>query len=69
MRRWLSGSIIRSSVDTWYHDGLVRHAGSDASAANVTPSGAFCVTAMTSASSSGRSWQKLSWNRSCAIRR
>ena len=28
-------------------------------------SGAFCVTAITSASSASRSWQKLSWNLSC----
>jgi hypothetical protein len=29
---------------------------------NVLPTGAFWVTAMTSASSAVRSWQKLSWN-------
>ena len=34
---------------------------------NVDPTGAFCVTAITSASSSDRSWQKLSWNLSCLI--
>jgi hypothetical protein len=26
------------------------------------PTSAFCVTAVTSASSAGRSWQRLSWN-------
>ena len=35
--------------------------------AKVEQTGAFCVTAITSASSVGRSWQKLSRNLSCAI--
>src|SRR5690242_17487670 len=58
---------MRSSVETWYQVGFLFHAGSVTVSANVEPTGAFWVTAMTSAWSAGRSWQKLSRNLSWAI--
>src|SRR4051812_32924240 len=67
IRRWLSGWIILSSVETWYQVGFLFHAGSVTVSAKVEPTGAFWVTAMTSASSAGRSWQKVSRNLSGGI--
>ena len=67
MRRSESGGIMRSSADTWYQVGFYFHAGDETGSPNVEPTGAFCVTAITSASSAERSWQKLSWNLSCLI--
>lgn len=60
---------MRSSVDTWYDVGLTRQAGAVTVSPNVEVRGAFWVTAMTKASSAGRSWHKLSWNLSCLIHR
>src|SRR4051812_47185913 len=67
IRRWLSGWIILSSVETWYQVGFLFHAVSVTVSAKVEPTGAFWVTAMTSASSAGRSWQKVSRNLSGGI--
>src|SRR4051795_8684101 len=67
IRRWLSGRIILSSVETWYQVGFLFHAGSVTVSAKVEPTGAFWVIAMTSASSAGRSWQKVSRNLSGGI--
>src|SRR5262249_6690397 len=47
MRVWFCGWIIRSSLDTWYQEGLLFHAGVVMRSPNVLPTGAFCVTAMT----------------------
>src|SRR6516165_11484312 len=58
---------MRSAADTWYQDGLTFHAVVVTGSVNVEARGAFCVTAITSASSAGRSWQKLSPNLSCLI--
>ena len=60
---------MRSSLEIWYQDGFFFHAGAVTLSAKVLASGAFCVTAMTSASSAVRSWQKLSWNLSGLIQR
>jgi len=57
---WLAGAIIRSSLEIWYQDGFFFQAGLVIASWKVPASGAFCVAAMTSASSAGRSWQKLS---------
>jgi hypothetical protein len=65
--RSLSEWITRSLVETWYEVGFFVHAGSETALPKVNPTGAFCVAAITSASSTGRSWQKLSWNLSCLI--
>ncbi|MCY1465656.1 hypothetical protein D9M71_838350 [compost metagenome] len=62
MACWFSGAIIRSRLDIWYQLGLCLHAGSLMLSPKVPASGAFWVTPMTKPSSSGRSWQKLSWN-------
>lgn len=69
MRRSLSGWIMRSLVEIWYQLGFARQASAVTSSPNVDASGAFCVTAMTSASSADRSWAKLSWNLSCLTHR
>ena len=69
MRFWFSGLIMRSSLETWYHVGFFFHAGALTLSPKVLASGAFCVTAITRASSALRSWQKLSWYLSCRIHR
>jgi hypothetical protein len=57
---WLSGLIIRSSLEIGYQHGFFFHAGALILLPKVLARGAFCVTAITRASSAVRSWQKLS---------
>jgi hypothetical protein len=49
MRFSFAGAIIRSSLEIWYQDGLLFQAGTVTLSANVLPTGARWVTAITRA--------------------